>query len=147
MKTHNLILVALLSITFVLQSCQKDEDPELTESDVIIGTWNVVRADATAYVDGFRVDGIEVHTTGTLKFDDNGTGYADFSLTFLDDTDTAEGPFVWRRDGFELVIHQEEEELRYAVLKDETNLQHLQVTYEEELSNDEVEFTFVLERR
>ncbi len=149
MKTLNLNLLLLVAVLFAFSSCNKDNEdqPRPSSSDNIVGTWDVMTADATAYIDGVAYHDIEVVTDGTLKFDENGTGEADFTMTFLDDTDELVGAFNWERDGFELVISVNgEEAIRYVNVTNQIDYQELQVTYEDPDSNDEVEFTFKLNR-
>lgn len=149
MKTLNLNLLLLVAVLFAFSSCNKDSEdqPRPSNADNIVGTWNVMTAEATAYVDGVAYPDIEVQTNGTMQFKEDGTGEADFTMTFLDDTDEVVGPFDWERDGFEIIVSTNgEESIRYANVTNEANYQELQVTYEDPDSNDEVEFTFKLER-
>ena len=55
--------------------------------DNIVGDWDMVRADAVAYVDGYRYDGIKVETEGAMSFSSEGTGRADFTITINGDGD------------------------------------------------------------
>ena len=136
-----------VAIAFILPSCSKDSDQGPDAVDNLVGTWDVVRADAIAYVDGIKLDGITVETDGTLKFEADGSGRADFTMSFLDTSERARGNFTWERSGFEVLISMEGETLRYATIVNEPNYQELQVTYEDEDSNDEVEFNFIMEKK
>ena len=147
MKTLFLNLFFIGAIALAFSSCKKEDNTPEEPQDNIVGTWDMLGADATAYIDGYAFDGIEVETDGTMEFDGNGTGTADFTMTFMGDTDELKGPFSWQRDGFEIVVStNSEEQLRYAIITDEKDYQELQVTYEDESSNDEVEFLFKMQR-
>ena len=146
MKNSKLFLLTIVAITLFNSACKKDSENPVVNDDRIVGEWQVDNVSATAYVDGFKVEGIEVLSDGTLEFKNDYEGYADFSLEFLGDQSIARGPFTWERDGFELVVKMADEVIRYAVIDDEDNLQRLQYTYKEDDSNDEVEFTFELKR-
>ena len=146
MKNLIQFLLFTVAISLILPSCSKDSDGDQDVSDRLVGTWNVLRAEATAYVDGYAIDGITVNTDGTLKFNSDGSGKADFSMSFLDTNEAVEGNFNWERSGFEIVLTMDGEELRYAVITDEPNYQELQVTYKDEEDGDEVEFLFIMER-
>ena len=148
MKTFTLNLLLFCVVLFTFASCNKDKntDPSPINADNIIGTWDMVRADAVAYVDGYRIDGINVETEGTLLFEPGGKGVSDFTMSFEDSQSELVGDFTWERDGFELLIGFDgEEALRYANIKNEVNEQELQVTYEDE-EGDEIEFTFIMAR-
>ena len=149
MKSLTLNVLMLIAVLFAFSSCDKDEEnqPRPVNADNIVGLWDVMSADATAYVDGTAYPDIAVATDGTLEFEDNGDGAADFTMTFNGDTDELKGDFQWERDGFEIVVSMGGESLRYARITNEANYQELQVTYEDPDSNDEVEFLFKLQRR
>jgi hypothetical protein len=136
-----------VAITLILPSCSKDSNQDPKIVDNLIGEWKVVRADATAYIDGIKLEGITVETNGTLKFDSDGSGRADFSMSFLETNKRARGNFTWERSGFEVLISMDGETLRYASIVNDPDYQELQVTYEEKYSSKEVEFNFIMERK
>ena len=142
LKITILLLVAAISLS-TMTSCSKDN---ADNQDSIVGVWDVVEAEADAFVDGIAVRGIDVETTGTLSFSEDGTGTAAFSMTFAGETEAANGPFTWTRDGFELLITVGGETERYAFVADDSNTKQLQITYNNDDSNDEVEITFTMVR-
>ncbi len=148
MKTSNLFLLAIMSLSFLLTSCSKDDDKiNLDNDDILVGLWDVNKVTANAYVDGLKIEGITVAVEGTLEFKGEDTGFADFTLTFAGEASEARGSFTWKRDGFELIIDMGDEDfVRYAIIDSEDNLQRLQFIDKDEDSDDEVELTFELIR-
>ena len=146
MKYSKLLLVACLGISLLMTACKKDDDVILENDDVIVGLWDVHSVYADAYVSGFKIENIAVKSEGTLEFKPDFTGVADFTLEFMGDLEEARGKFSWKRQGFELIVSMGDDEIRYAVIDDQPDLQNLQYTDKEEDSDDEVELTFQLLR-
>ena len=114
------LILGLATLT-AFTSCNKGEDaiPE-SNSDSVIGEWLVSDGEAVAYVSGIKLE-FEIGTSGSLAFDTNGKGMANFNMTFDGETSAVDGPFSWERDGFELIISSDGESRRWALVDDEKN--------------------------
>ena len=148
MKTLKFLSFALcLLVAFT--SCKKDEDVRPQDvQDNIVGDWTVSEGQAVVYASGYKVLDTEVATSGTIDFDNNNTGQADFSMNILGDVESTKGPFTWELDGFEIVMDKgTADEIRWAIITDTDNLQELQYTEVDEEEDMEVEFTLTLVRR
>lgn len=152
MKTLSIkSLVFLLAATLTFfTSCNKDEDvvgKEVIDANVV-GEWNVTGGNAAIYDAGYFLLDVDLSTAGTMTFDNDGTGYSDFTMDFGGETETAKGSFTWEEDGFELLITQDGVQERWAQVDDEKNLQTLQYTHVDEDDPDlEVEITLTLVRK
>ncbi len=148
MKTFSIkfLFLALVAFMSLTTSCKKDnDDVKPVSSDSVVGLWDVVDGEADVYVNGTKFE-VQIATSGTLSFDGDGKGMADFTMTFMDDTDEISGPFSWERDGFELIVTSGGEQRRWALVDDEENNKTVQFT-EPTGDGDEVEFTLILERK
>ena len=146
MKTLNLkfLILGLAAILTMTTSCSKDEDITVQENaDSVVGEWRVADGEATAYISGYAID-VEIATSGTISFDGNGRGMANFTMGFDGEDEEVAGPFNWERDGFELVVKSDGETRRWALIDDETNRKSIQFT--EAVEDGEVEFTLQLNR-
>ena len=153
MKTLNLkflVFALIASLTF-MTSCKKEKDNEVVSNvDSFVGLWGVDDGTAMVYVDGELLADMVITTGGTLEFNDDGTGIADFSITLAGETETAIGPFTWERDGFELIVNQggdSDEVERWALVDDEKSMKTIQYTLEDEEEGMEVEFTLTLNKK
>ena len=145
-----LALTVLASMT-LWTSCSKEESatPQEELSDNIVGEWIVADGEATVYDSGVKLADVEVGTAGTMTFDNNGRGVADFTLEVLNTKETAKGGFTWEKDGFELIIDKDtEHEERWARIDNDKNRQVLQYTnIDEDDPEIEVEFSLTLMRK
>ena len=149
MKTLNIkfLVFALVASMACMASCKKDSDTVNVETDSLVGLWGVDEGGALVYVEGNLLADVEITTGGTLKFNADGTGEADFSITFMGETDEAKGPFTWERDGFELIIDKGGEGERWVMIDDEKSLKTIQYTHYGEEEEMEVEFTLTLNKK
>ena len=122
--------LCFFAVTTLFTSCQKDDDGNTPESQqTLVGQWNVDEGTAVAFVDGNQAFEGNITTEGTMTFNNNKTGSANFSMTFLNDTESVNGTFTWEKDGFEILFDKDtEDESRWAIIDDEKNRQRLQFT-------------------
>ncbi|MEO1258472.1 MAG: hypothetical protein AAFZ15_06730 [Bacteroidota bacterium] len=150
MKILNLkfLVIAFIASLTLMTSCKKDKDnePEVS-TDNIVGIWSVDQGTALVYAAGELLADLNITTGGTLEFNEDGTGNADFSITLMGDTETATGPFTWERDGFELIVDNGGAVERWALVDDEKNLKTIQYSHEDEEDDMEVEFTLTLNKK
>ena len=147
----NFFALAVLATMTLWTSCSKEENatPREEISDNIVGDWLVADGDATVYDAGVKLATVEVGTEGTMTFNNDGRGVADFTLEVLDNKESAKGGFTWEKKGFEIIIDKgTEHEERWARIDDEQNRQVIQYTNIDEDDPDlEVEFSLTLVRR
>ncbi len=147
MHSSKVFCLLFLAVAILSTSCKKDDDQLLENDDVLVGLWDLTSVTADAYVDVYKIEDIDVTSSGTLNFEPDFTGSADFTMDFAGELQVAKGAFQWQRDGFELVLKMDGDEIRYAIIDSDENSQSLQFTDKEEDTNDEVELTFHLTRR
>ena len=146
MKIFNLKTLAFLFITSLVlfTSCKKDKDNDLTPGANIVGEWEVSEGALDIYQDGVLLANVAVTTSGTITFEADKTGFSDFSITMANETTEGKGPFIWKEEGFELLITKPNAETeRWARIDDEKNLQTIQFTIEDE-DDPSVESEFIL---
>ena len=149
MKTLNLKSLVFLCVALLtfLSSCKKDADTDLTDVPNIVGIWKVNSGDAIVYQNGVLLADIKMTTFGTLTFEEDGIGYADFGIEIAGESEIAKGSFNWVEDGFELLITKSGSETeRWARVDDEKNLQTVQYTIEDDDPDMETELTLRLVR-
>ncbi len=153
MKTlrFRLFAIAVLAFMTLWTSCSKDENPtpENEISDNIVGSWEVADGLATVYDSGVKLADVKVTTEGTMTFNNDGKGIADFSLEVLDTKEVAKGGFTWEKDGFEIIVDKNtDNEERWSRIDDEKNRQILQYSkIDDEDPEVEVEFSLTLIRK
>lgn len=135
------ISLFILFISYI--SCQKHDHPELFEGDKMVGTWIVLKADASAATQNVDVDWT-FDTDGTMRFDATGEGFSDYSMTYGGETDVNQGEFIWRRTPSEILVREGAKETRYEIMTDRPNYQELMVTFQE--ANGTITITYALER-
>lgn len=149
MKTLKFFSLALCLLV-AFSSCKKDNDvrPREDVQDNIVGEWTVSEGHTVVYASGYKVLDTDVETSGTLNFDNDNTGHADFSMNVLGEVERAKGPFTWEIDGFEVIMDKgTEDENRWAIITDRDDIQELQYTEVDEEEDMEIEFTLTLIRR
>ncbi len=94
MKTYLGISIFSL-LLFVLMACEDQETiPEEVEVDELVGTWTI--ESATYKVLGIRQTG---DVSGTITFNEDGTGKNDYTFTIRGVTRIKEDEFNWEHDG------------------------------------------------
>ena len=143
------ILLTFLATVSMFTSCKKDPTPTPEAAqDNIVGSWAVSEGLATVYSDGYQIYQGEMTTSGSMRFDNDNTGNADFIMNVLEENQEIKGAFTWEIDGFEILMDKgSEDESRWAIITDEDNVQELQFTYEDQENDMEVEFLLTLTRK
>ena len=141
--TYIIFTGSIISFT----SCSDDSGD--VPLDSFIGQWNVVESEAVAYIDGYKIEGFQISTTGTISYFENGEGKAAFTMSFEGESSRVDESFTWVDRGFELVWNEgdRESEIRWTIDVDEPNMKIMTFTHElDEDSTDELEVTATLER-
>lgn len=152
MKTFRLFstLLCLALSASLFTSCQKDKATPKDDvpQDNIVGQWDVIDGTATVYSAGSIVYQGDIETAGDIRFSNDNTGRADFSMDVIGEVEQIKGDFTWIIDGFEIVMDKgTEDESRWAIIDDKDNEQALQFTYFDEENELEVEFLLQLVRK
>lgn len=91
----------LVSLTFVLFSCG-DDMPDVTEGEVapgfkLEGKWYFKTVSGEGIISGVATKDDDPNPTGFIIFNDDGTGYSEFSINLLDRPYGKTENFTWER--------------------------------------------------
>lgn len=141
-------LSVVLSL-FLFTSCGEDpiEDDPMTNS--LIGEWSVNKGGATAYIDGLRIDGIVIETSGTITYQGDGTGTTSFTMKYDGESFDIIGDFNWIDLGFEVIWNDGggSDEVRWSKDIDDPDYKEMTFTYGiEDGSTNELEITATMSR-
>lgn len=146
-KLYFILICFLGSLLFASCSDSENDDEQIMNS--LVGEWNVDEAAATAFIDGLRIEGIDIETSGTITYRADGTGSASFQMTFDGESNDIIGSFSWVDLGFEVVWNDGagEDEVRWTKSVDNASFKVMTFTHElEEDNTDELEITATLTR-
>ena len=114
------------------------------EGDDLVGTWLVLKAEASAITENVEVDW-SFETEGTMTFGIDGTGANDYKMTYRGQSDVKQGAFKWRRLPDALLLRENQSEIKFEVVTARPNYQELMVKFVE--SNGTLSIVYALERQ
>ena len=102
MRINFLLKSLLFCLPFVFLSCGNDEptpEPAISADFDLIGTWNFEYVEAEGVVFGIPYEGDDPMPSGFVRFNNDGTGYSEFTVDILDNFDpySKEEDFTWER--------------------------------------------------
>lgn len=147
MKTLRIqsLLLALLAIMSLTTSCKKDKDAIPVLKDSLIGVWQVSTGKAAVNVSGTKFE-VDLITTGTIAFQDNGQGEVDFSISFMEETSEVISTLLWSRDGAKIHLMLDGEHTHWDLTVDQVNQKTIRFTDVDE-EGDEIDFSLNLTRK
>ena len=83
---RNIIALFLLAGLIITSSCSKDP------VEILYGTWNLVEVEGESTVTGEKAT---ANGTGTMTFNEDGTGSLDYSFTVLGSSNSSSGTFEY----------------------------------------------------
>lgn len=140
---RTLLYMALAATVLAAPGCKDDEDLD----PGLYGTWQVTKVQGLYYWNNTPTIPVSDNDpSGTIRFDDDGTGYQNYSFQIAGGTNQYVGNFVWTATDSEIIIDRVDEP-DMSWVRDE-NLTNRQVaTYTLVLdANEKWDYTLTLER-
>lgn len=99
-------LLAFTLVAIILSGCADKEDLD----PALFGTWQVTKVRGLLYVNNVPTFPITDNSpTGTVRFDEDGTGFQNYSFELGGNTNTQTGTFLWTATDNEIIIDRQNE--------------------------------------